>query len=806
MTTIEIPQSALHAIEFDLVLRADVVKDTARWQAITSTTKRDRMGEHTTPLLFYDWIRRIEKGIQVPFLPPPTMPYLSVSHYSDFGGLGVAGATDKMSYKPSDDGNHYIFRAAGTFSMDNPLNLGEDLLKRVLIEQNMVAKGENLPQPPMRVSAAWIDLAHRHGDVLFVRRSLMERCPLCEAGVGDKFYRQGQLVHFAVTRVPINPDTPFGLEERKSAAMPITKLDDAESLVSPEAARKLEELEKSEVAAARKSGALTVKAESDEDAGAEDAPAQPGDGENATQAIQTPEVDKSLVSPGLGKFVRTLRESNGQSLESVARSLTINPQALTDIERGRIVPAQPVLRSMARLWDQDAMRLVGLIPRGATIPETVEKMMDHYGGHEAMESMEAEWAEHSKPYKAAWKRSCMYGMGVAPQSFAEAEQNKADKERLEEMAECLDTGHQIILSILEDGSNPNRVNAITQALSDELDRAKKISAMPDETMAYRSETEVEPEVERAMATGASDQTTEEDEDEEDQPPNEPTMTKSEAETVTRADPGQQTKKRRRVHMTDGEDDAMGMSEDDMPMDEDEDEDMPMSSKSLFSRGDYTMSDLNELDLEALGAQIGQELADVTEQRGMTLDEKYRQAEQIIGGYAYEVQRAFLDAEPQQAPAPAQQTGAPDLAKAIADALAPAMKQLSEAAAGLTQAGQELALQAEKSRAVEGEQIPQPRLPQQRVAFDPNTGLPAVATQAPPPIRRSLGQQGQPQQQAPQPQQMVQQQPGQQFVQGGFMPPPQQPQPVNQGSQLVQRADHQNPTPHLRGLIRGQYNL
>jgi len=77
---------------------------------------------------------------------------------------------------------------------------------------------------------------------------------MCQEGIGNKVYTKGQLVHLALTRVPVNPRTDMEVDK----AMGIkTKLDDAESIVGKELSETLEE--KSLV----QSDAIVIKADSE---------------------------------------------------------------------------------------------------------------------------------------------------------------------------------------------------------------------------------------------------------------------------------------------------------------------------------------------------------------------------------------------------------------------------------------------------------------------------------------------------------------------------------------------------------------
>lgn len=245
-------------VSTDLIItKASVQEDgSLRWQVTASDTTPDNTGERTSMALFTDWIERIEKNTVLPYLSiTPAMPYLGVSHYPKLGGLGEAGLAERMWI----DGK--CFKADGVFLADDGHPLGPVLFQAVRDERELVKRGGEI-EKPIRISAAWWDLQHSHGDFTFTRRSLSELCPMCVEGVGGKVYLAGQLHHFASTRVPIHPGTSLSLEEK--AMTKTTRRADAASIVGDEHAGKLEEAAQEMVG---KSGAgipdLVIKAEPD---------------------------------------------------------------------------------------------------------------------------------------------------------------------------------------------------------------------------------------------------------------------------------------------------------------------------------------------------------------------------------------------------------------------------------------------------------------------------------------------------------------------------------------------------------------
>lgn len=205
-------------IELPLIIKSSLSPDgVMRWKATASDTLPDNKGESTSLPLFQNWIERIEKNATVPFLPLPRMPFLGVSHYPDLQGKGEAGPSEKLYI----DGK--TFKASGSY-FDKPL--GKALYEAVKSDTR---------RDSIRISAAWWDLEHSHGSFIFKRKSATDECPMCRKGDLVTTYLDGQLDHFAATRVPINPRTI--LMERSM----ITRKDDAVSIVGEELATELEE-------------------------------------------------------------------------------------------------------------------------------------------------------------------------------------------------------------------------------------------------------------------------------------------------------------------------------------------------------------------------------------------------------------------------------------------------------------------------------------------------------------------------------------------------------------------------------------
>lgn len=213
-----------------IITKATHTDGRMRWAATASDTDKDRYGQQTSLVLFNDWIERAETGETESWLPPPRQPYLSVAHYPDLDGLGVVGETEKMYV----DGRQ--FKASGLWTPES--EIAKAAYETVRGEQDLVKKGEGR-EDPVRISAAWWDVQHKHGDFVFTRKSMEDNCPICSRGqTGDVEYLQGQLEHFALTRVPVHPGTSLSLVEMSRNRQ--TRKSDAASIVGDELADKLD--------------------------------------------------------------------------------------------------------------------------------------------------------------------------------------------------------------------------------------------------------------------------------------------------------------------------------------------------------------------------------------------------------------------------------------------------------------------------------------------------------------------------------------------------------------------------------------
>lgn len=268
-----------------------------RWFATASGVDRDLYGERMSTPLFKDFIRRIESREE----PPEPfksrawnggLPYLGVAHYLDLDGEGIVGPTDQAWV----DGD--ILKARGTFAQTPLADAAYEAI-RSDIEAKKPATDR------VRISIAFIDWGHDHEGVGgFTRKSLLDRCPHCDAKAGDKVYKAGHLVHLALTRKPAYLDTAIELEERSMT----TKRDDAASIVGDELADELEKKSKGIVVRSElvDPSALVVKA--DEAVEADVAEGETGTAGKELEAVEEPGEPTPLKGASLAGAV-TLDEA-----------------------------------------------------------------------------------------------------------------------------------------------------------------------------------------------------------------------------------------------------------------------------------------------------------------------------------------------------------------------------------------------------------------------------------------------------------------------------------------------------------------
>lgn len=240
----------------------DKATNTRRWKAVASDTADDLYNDNMTLELYEDFLSRIESKEQPPEAHRSDfwsggMPYLSVSHYSDLNGKGVPGPVDTVFI----DGTE--LKSTGRFD-DTPL--GKACFQA--ISKDLDTKSAVPDDQKIRISIAFLDWKHKHKSTGFVFDRMASEeafCPEClkemieSAETGKlpkgKVFLQGQLVHLALTRVPVNERTKMEVERSMT-----TRKEDAESIIGEELAEELDEAS----LVVGKSEALVIKAEEEE--------------------------------------------------------------------------------------------------------------------------------------------------------------------------------------------------------------------------------------------------------------------------------------------------------------------------------------------------------------------------------------------------------------------------------------------------------------------------------------------------------------------------------------------------------------
>lgn len=220
--------------EFSMFISKSSIQDgLMKWSAVNSDTSKDLYGERMTLGLYQKMLSYIKEGT-----PPPEdfremvcsdywcggMPYLSIAHYSDMNGSFVPGQPLELFI----DGTQ--LKAKGIL-FDSPL--GRRVWKSLKLDEEIKTKS-GVDDERIRISIAFLDLAHKHGEdgTVFERKSITSVCPECAKGIGNKIYLDGYLVHLALTRKPVNPRTIMEPEDAMAKKSKIeTRQDDAVSIV-----------------------------------------------------------------------------------------------------------------------------------------------------------------------------------------------------------------------------------------------------------------------------------------------------------------------------------------------------------------------------------------------------------------------------------------------------------------------------------------------------------------------------------------------------------------------------------------------
>lgn len=253
-----------------------------RWSAVSSDIDWDLYGERMSLELYKSMISKIQNNEKPPeafreFVTSDYwqggMPYLSIAHYSDGNGKLVPGVVSEIFI----DGKQ--LKSRGTL-LDN--KWGRAVWKSLKEDEMNYKSGVDTDR--IRISIAFLDLAHKHGEngKVFQRKSLSDKCQECQKGIGDKIYLDGYFVHEALTTVPVNPRTIMEAEDAMTKkAKPVTKKDDAESVVRD--ASLAEEIAATD-ALEQRSEVLVEMSDAEEDVQ-----------EDVAEGVEEPQVSKSVT-------------------------------------------------------------------------------------------------------------------------------------------------------------------------------------------------------------------------------------------------------------------------------------------------------------------------------------------------------------------------------------------------------------------------------------------------------------------------------------------------------------------------------
>ena len=229
--------------EFSLTIKSlfvDEKTNEKRWKADTSDTVDDSRSDNMTLQLFQSFIKRISANELAPEEYRSDFwkggnPYLSVSHYPDLNGDGVPGEVKTVFV----DGR--FLKAKGIFYNTK---LGEAAWKALMDDR------ETNREDKVRISIGFLDYGHIHksNNFQFKRNSLDDTCPECIREIlngeySGKAFTDGMLVHFAMTRVPVNKRTDISPDLEVKSEM-TTQKEDAASIIGEEFAAELEDLDK----------------------------------------------------------------------------------------------------------------------------------------------------------------------------------------------------------------------------------------------------------------------------------------------------------------------------------------------------------------------------------------------------------------------------------------------------------------------------------------------------------------------------------------------------------------------------------
>lgn len=327
--------------EFSLaIVKASFDKSTQeyRWRAVASDTDDDLYGDNMSTELFDSFLARIDTKEAPPEEYTSSawaggMPYISISHYSDLGGKGIPGEIRSV-YR---DGNR--LKGTGVFYDDDLGRASFDAVCKSLYGEN-----EEDRENPVRLSIAFLDYKHKHKDTntVFSRTEVGEVCEECFRSMlsgkpNPKEFLDGHLIHWALTRVPVNPRTALDAEMERSMSEIKTRKDDAASIVGEELAEMLE----SENDLVGKSQAMVIKSEDGEIT--EDGEVTK-DGETADAELQ--EETEVLANETVEEVSVS---DDGVDVEKILEKLELLSQTVEKLVNAEIVEEHPLDAPIGKL-------------------------------------------------------------------------------------------------------------------------------------------------------------------------------------------------------------------------------------------------------------------------------------------------------------------------------------------------------------------------------------------------------------------------------------------------------------------------
>lgn len=211
-----------------------------KWVATSSDIDPDLYDDEMTLGLYKSFLGKIEKNTPAPEYYQTKfwkggMPYPSIAHFSDGNGLSVPGEVEDVWI----DGKK--LKAKGSF-YDSPLGRAAfDAVQESYVGRSTEAEGK-----PVRVSIGFLDFKHQHKSTgtIFERSATHLVCEECmeqvrnEGMISGLRFLEGQLIHLALTREPVNPRTIMEIDNSMG-----TRKEDAASIVGDDLAEQIEENE-----------------------------------------------------------------------------------------------------------------------------------------------------------------------------------------------------------------------------------------------------------------------------------------------------------------------------------------------------------------------------------------------------------------------------------------------------------------------------------------------------------------------------------------------------------------------------------